>query len=550
MSNLSLEQARKQSFKKTQSEIKINNSTTYDHDLEDEIFKDTGSKDYVNPKTPVIPDMKELGDILTRKPSVVEKVNILGRTESKTKKVSAFDLEDEIFNDEPKDMKKTPSYQAPKKQESKVDVKIPPLNLNTEEKKPQKKNSFDLEDEIFADLNEPEPPKKEEPKVAPKIPTLNFEKKEEPKKPVVKKDLEDEIFGSEDEKPETPKKKETPKKEEPKPVVVPTVNLDSVKKQDPPKKKDLEDEIFGGDDEKPETPKKEPEKKPIVIPKLELQQEPQPVTPKKEEPKQDAPNLTSPKSNNNILSPKSKGKSVLNNILSPKPEIKEVNDDQDPNLKHMTKEEREESKRIRSKSQKRQSVAIQKKKTKTLDDFDGNEYIRATVKEGYLIKPNTDMTKAYKRWCIAEKLEGRILFTVWKSRKYVNSGEPIQKIIINQEVQREAVLFKTKKKSQSYDSDKEFHDVLVIYFGKAKEPLRLWCRDDFEAREWELTLKCMLYFDEDDEDDESDSDDDEKVKIEKRQRRLKRKEEKKQKQKEKRKQMGCFGKIYEFIFNK
>lgn len=544
MSEITLEQARKMSTKKVQAEIKIEN-TTWNTNLEDEIFSDD--------RKVTIPNMKDLKEELTKKPSKVEKKSVLGRNEPQTKKNSTFDLEDEIFNDEPKE--------PPKKEEPKRNVVIPPLKVTKEEKVPplnlkkeepkkeepkKKKDSFDLEDEIFND--EPEE-KKEEPKI---IPPLKKEepktiplKKEEPKKETKKQDLEDEIFG------DLPSpQKETPKKEE---VKIPTLNLKPKEEKitietEPKKKQDLEDEIFG-DDEK--TPKKEPEKKPIVIPKLDLQPEPQPTTPKKEEQTSEK-NLT--KSEKSFTSPK-RGKSILNSILStPKP--KEQSQPKLPNtkendliLKHMTKEEAEEVRRVRSKSQKRQSVALQKKK-KTLDDFDGSEYIRATIKEGYLIKPNSDMTKAYKRYCVAEKLEGRILFTIWKSKKYVNNGDPIQKIIIDQEVQREAVLFKTVKKSQSYDSGKEFHDCIVIYYGKTKEPIRLWTRDDFEVKEWELTLKCMLYFDEDDEDDESDSDDDEKTKEEKRKRRMKRANEKKEKVKEKRKKMGCFGRIYEFVFNK
>jgi hypothetical protein len=360
-------------------------------------------------------------------------------------------------------------------------------------------------------------------------------------------DLEDEIFGS----PEkvTPvqtsesftKPRQTPE-DVPTPVqfVIPTLHLSTLDlvKKPKPSLLDLEDEILA---QQEVTPKKSPVKM-TNVPVVDLEKELFSETPKRRPtvlPTDETPRPVTPKDG--------KGLEKLASIRNKKIEQEEINKVTltQTEMKNLTSEEQAQVKRIRAHSHRRSTKM--KRKEKDIDDFDGMEYIRATKKEGYLIKPNSDSTKAYKRYCVATKLgDMKIVFLVFTSKKAVTEGEPINKYIVTEDVNKETTLFKTQKKSSSFEAGKEFHDSIVIRQGNS-DPVRFWCMEEFDAKEWELTLKCMMYFDEDSGDDESDSEDDEKTKKEKRSRRRKREIEKIKEREERKKKQGCFGKLWDLI---
>lgn len=261
--------------------------------------------------------------------------------------------------------------------------------------------------------------------------------------------------------------------------------------------------------------------------------------PKKDSPKNESPKLTEeqPIRKESLISPKSRGKKSFID-----PNLVQLTENE---KKQMTTEEQEQVRRVRLRTM-RKSTKIVKHETND-DDFDGLEYIRAVRKEGYLVKPNSDGSKAYKRYCVADKLEeGKILFYVWSSKKAMKDGDPIQKFVITEDVYKESNLFKTSKKSTSYSIGREFHICLVFNSGN-KEPMKFWVADEFDAKEWELTLRCMLYFDEDSDDDDSDSEDDEKTAQMKKERRRKRKIQKLKEKEERKKKAGCLGKLWEVI---
>jgi hypothetical protein len=117
-------------------------------------------------------------------------------------------------------------------------------------------------------------------------------------------------------------------------------------------------------------------------------------------------------------------------------------------------------------------------------------------KEGYLTKATPNNESGHIRYIVASKGVNKVLVTVWNNDKGPKSmNSPIQKLYINQNVIQEKYPFKTLKKTSTVEKNVSFiHSLEFIpIHGGPKDRVRLWASNEKEAKEWEISIRAMLF---------------------------------------------------------